>query len=653
MEHSKGAILMKRQTLLWAILALAVLAGACDEGTKNTNPDPDGFQDGTNLDTIDIERSYLEVINPPNGEALKLFFQSDSNLEVGFFGPDALPIPNVSLAFEILSSTDNCAATPSPCVKLNSLTGQTGPDGVVLMKVSSFSKAADISIQVSVEGNDAVAPEMILVQIRPKDSYDLKVEFTYSGARQFTVVKPMLFETQQTCADVFTPPMRDPRNLPTAARQNPDTPRNADGTITASTFIALPTGKSYVAVGYAETAAGLVTVYGCNDERPTVGDGLGHTVTVQLVEVPITVKGTYKLTSNFNLLSGLPRRAVATDSMEAGDWVDMIVMLFQNPGQMLYTLLGPYIEDIGGISIPAGLEPVIVAMINDGITAAAPDWLNNILTVGDDITELVTSLQLVGEFVINEEPNAETGVLAAGQVHRYTGVSFVWRLPCIKEGNTPAACSNARTGLSFVELGKPNLAIEGTFSGAVTKCANSNDQCIVIDQHGMTVPYGEILLAIIEGWALPALFNDPLIDSLDQLIQRVLLQYIVDWYDPTGTLITTTGCEAVGDVLADVAGDSFVSSVAKSIGEYACNEGISYLTNLIYDQAAKLTIDTEDNLVLSTLGDCKIKDADGNLEYDMMGDPLTEESRCTWDIKFRFSATSDPVDMTGKFHAAR
>lgn len=645
---------MKRQTLLLALLAaFALMAGACDEGTKKTNTtDPDGFQDGTNLDTIDIERSYIQVTNPPNGEALKLFFQSDSNIEVGFFGPDNLPIPNVTLAFEILSATDDCHVG-SACVKLNSFTGQTGPDGLVSMKVSSFSMAADVSIQVSVENNSAVAPEIILVQIRPKDSYDLKVEFEYGGARQFTVVKPMLFELEQTCADVFTPPMRDPRNLPTAARQNPDTPRNADGTITASTFIALPTGKSYIAVGYAETAAGLVTVYGCNDDRPTVGDGLGHTITVQLEEVPITVAGTYKLTSNFDLLSGLPHRADPNDSMEAGDWVDMIVMLFQDPGQMIYDLLGPYIEDIGGISIPAGLAPVVVAMINDGIKAAAPDWLNNILTVGDDITELVTSLQLVGEFVINEEPNAETGVLGAGQIHRYTGVSFVWRLPCVKEGNDPAACSNARTGLSFVELGKPDLAIDGTFDGAVTKCANSNDQCLTINPHGMTVPYGEILLAIIEGWALPALFDDPLIDSLEQLIQRVLLQYIVDWYDPTGTLITTTGCEAVGDVLADFAGDSFVSSVAKSIGEYACNEGISYLTGLIRDQAAKLTVDTQDNLVLSTAGDCKIKDSDGNLEYDMIGDPLTDESRCNWDIKFRFNSTDPPVNMTGLFHAVR
>src|SRR5690606_6685854 len=218
---------------------------------------------------------------------------------------------------------------------------------------------------------------------------------------------------------------------------------------------------------------------------------------------------------------------------------------------------------------------------------------------------------------------------------------------------TPEQCNNARTGLTFAELGRPDLAINGTWDGAVGPCADGSGQCLVINQHGMTIPYGEIALAVIEGYVFPELFG-PTVSSLEDFIDRVLLNFIVTWYnnnnDPD---ITTVGCEAVGEVLAAVFElEGFGQSVLETVGELACDAGRSELLDLIDNLAMDLSIDTADNLLLSTAGDCELQDTDGDLKWDMIGDPLTEDRRCDWDIKFRWNTDDEPVDLTGKFHAS-
>lgn len=637
--------------------ALAAMSVGCGDEGGTQVPTLDGGSDLANApdggDIGEIGSSYLESHNPRPGEALRLFHGSDANLEIGFYGPDMSPIQGANLTFEIVSSSMNCHMEGQPCIRLASLGAPTDETGMAQVRVSAGSKDGDATIRIAVEGQDAVDPIEVVVQSRAKESYDLVVHFEYGGARTFPTVKPLLFARTadlQTCADLYTAPLRDPNVLPTATRSTPDLPVGTSGVIPDARFTSLPNNTTWLAAGYALTQGGLVTVHGCTQVEGGPA-GTAQEATVILEEVPILIAGTYTLTSNFNLLSGLPRRNSPTESMKLGDWVDLVVGLFQSPAQVIVDYLLPYVEDIGGFDIPDGFEPFIVNLLNDLLVQYAPEWLGNTLVVGSDVGDILTNFQLEGEFVIAGEPDAN-GVLPPGNLHRYTGVSFKWRLPCVRSGTPVEQCDNVQ-GLTFTQLGRPDLAVQGQFTGAVSECDGATGECLNINLHGMTLPYGEIALALIEGWVFPELFG-PSVDSVDAFIQQIIIGKMIEWYnggrDPADW-VNATGCTGVGQVIERVTN---TGSIGRSIGEFICDTGVGYLVDLIKGTAAGLTLETENNLQLATNATrtCRLIDTDGNLEYDLIGNRAQPTTRCNWDIQFSWNGTT-PVALTGRFHAAR
>lgn len=648
---------MRRSKCAWLFGALVALVMGCDDSATQTqdtgDQQPVDLTEVTEVADQVVETSYLSVVNPADDEPLKIFYNSDSNIVVGYYSSSHEPLADAQLDFSIVESTENCHNASPACVKLTALSAPTGEDGLATMRVTTGVKDADARIRISVTNQPDIQPVDVVVQARAKESYDLTVQFEYAGSRTFSAVKPMLFDTanQATCDAVFTPPLKDPNLLPTAAKQNPDAKRSAQtGKIDNSVFWSLPNTKSYIAFAYAVTESGMVLVYGCADQA----SGSGDTVTVVLQDVPITISGTYDLTSNFDLLSGLPRRANPEDKMEAGDWVDTIISIFEKPGETLWKLIGPYVSELVGMEIPAGLDKVVGDMIDSAIENYAPDWVNYGFAIAGDIGEFATSMQLVGEFVFQSEPDA-TGVLPGEQIHRYTGISLRWRLPCIMNGTDPSQCDNSRITMTFNDLQRPDLAFDGTFTAAVVPCSNPAKSCLEIQRHGLTIPYGEILLAVVEGWVFPQFFGAD-VDSLESFVERVLLQYIVGWYNdayPEKAVDPLGGCASVGAILGNLAADDgIVNDIVTSVGEYACDEGKNYLINeLIRKNAEKLTLDTVDNLQLATVGDCEIKDTDGNLVYDKIGDALNDNTRCKWDIQFKWGETE--TSLNGLFHAVR
>ncbi len=640
------------------VVAIAALAFACDDNTTKVTQDTsdvhETLQEVAEIDETVIATSYLRVIRPEDNEPLAITHNSYADLIVGFFTSENQPIAATMLDFEIVESTDNCHTASPPCVRLRAFSDETNANGQVSMSVTTAGKDADATIRVSVQGQPTVTPVQAIVQTRAKDSYDLKVSFAYNGGRSFSNVQALLYNkaVYGDCAGIFTPPLRESSALATATGQRVAARQPGTGKIDDVFFTSLGNNDTFIVVAYAETqigSASRVTVYGCTD------DGVGTEILVNLDEVPMNIKGNYALTSNFNLLSGLPKRPQgSTEPMKAGDWVEVVIGIFENPSAALVDLIWPLIVNQFGFDLPEGLKPVVVNLIDDALKNFAPQWVSNAVTIGGDIGEFARNMQLVGELEILNEADFATGHLGAGHKHSYNGISLRWRLPCVLEGKTPTECNGSRIGKTFGELGKPQLAINGTFSGAVVSCGTVQN-CLLIEQHGMTLPYGEILLAVIEGYALPELFNDSRVDSLDALVELVLLDYIKEWYNegkPPAEQVTTEGCPAVGTILARWAsgflGSGFESIIA-GVGEFACNEARNYVITLIRTQAANLTVNTQDNLLLATEGNCLLKDTDNNLEYDRIGE---DNARCNWDIKFIWQNNA-PVDLDGLFHARR
>src|SRR5690606_7642522 len=96
----------------------------------------------------------------------------------------------------------------------------------------------------------------------------------------------------------------------------------------------------------------------------------------------------------------------------------------------------------------------------------------------------------------------------------------------------------------------------------------------------------------------------------------------------------------------------FGGDVIANIAEAACNEALDFIRDLKLDLLGSLVVQTDNNLVLSETIGCPITDDDGNLQYDTLGGPAPND-RCDWQIVFRWSDSSDPVDLTGNWFGAR
>lgn len=666
---------MKRQMWKWmaALGVVALLLGGCDDDTgTGDNIDVRG---GDNvLPDGNIATNTLVIENPAadeNGDhVLKLVYNSDANIDVRYLDVNNSPIDGANLSFDILTSTDDCGFD---CLQPEALEGSTNGDGYVSMKVSSKDQDADILLQISVVGNESVAPVEVLVKVRAKDSYDLVVKWNYDGIRSsFAGIKPLLFDGDSaSCADLFTAPLRDPGDIgQPARRQNPDAERSADGSIADSVFTSLANNSTYTVVGYGLTEAGLVTVYGCNDERPTITDGRNTVIEVDLQEVPILIAGTYDLTSNFDLTSAFPRaeNPAGFGDYEIGNYLDDILNLFANPGEQIWAWLYaiPAIRDNLPDAI-GNLGPVVGQIIDSAIESFAPAWFNNALVVADDISNLLTSLQLEGELVINDEPDA-FGKLPEGQIHRYFAVTYTWTLPCAN--GESSNCGPVTKNLKEV-TGDPTLDVSGTWTGTV-----SGDQ-LTIERHGLLIPIGAIALGIFETVALPAIMDDPNINSLDKFVDALIIGNLVNLWNnrddvdisctsncsgglkpaiPCGSLYgdgnSLCDCGNAGDVLGLLVDENggFASGIVSTIGQYGCSEGKAFILDFIREFFNGIQVDSEDAFQISTANPCALLDVDGNLEYDKIGET---NARCDWQMDITFNSGTDVYTGTGIFFGER
>ena len=85
------------------VALMAFVALGCDDDTANN---PDQFGDVPDGSDVPVNGPYLQLENPAPGEALRIFYNSDSNVQVRFLSESNQAINGANLSFEIVSSTD-------------------------------------------------------------------------------------------------------------------------------------------------------------------------------------------------------------------------------------------------------------------------------------------------------------------------------------------------------------------------------------------------------------------------------------------------------------------------------------------------------------------------------------------------------------------
>lgn len=676
-----------KQTLALALSTL-ILLSACDDSAANdpvTSDDTGGFRDVTEADTTTetdtnkpdgttiTDNDRLILVDPVDGVS-KIAHSAEAILSVKFETEKGIPIPDALIGVEIVSTSPDadCHLAELPCLQALTIQSVTLEDGTADFAFKARTKDTDVVVRFYVDGSETVDPVEATIQVRAKDSYDLVVEFQYEGDRQFNKITPLLFDPvpsstvprpATSCAEVYLDP--SPRStadfFPTVARSAPDVTRNPDGSIQPSIYTSLKTGSVYIAAGYAKTATGQsIRVYGCTEELATTPEGSNPKMVVQLVEVPYILDGDYALTSNFDILSILPSRDDPSQPREAGDWVRLVVDFFGDPASAVVDLLLEI--DVIEENLPSFAQEIAREFLSSAFESFAPQWLVDVVTVGSDVGDLVENLELSGTIKIAGEPTAcdstvpdqDVTCLVGENVHEYNSITFRWSLNALPAVMQNACTVSATKGSPYYTcplntlLGQDGAyIIRGNWTGSF------DGTSLTIDTHPVAVPYGEIVLGLIENLLLPTVFNDQSVNSISRMIERLISDVIIGYYndsrdtsDPNQPAVTTTGCDGVGEAIAYWTGVDFAGGATTIV----CEQGVVFVQNYVEDFAAGLVLDAGDGFTFETKegAPCRVLDTDDDLVYDQLGSSAVPEDRCYWTIKITGGNSID-----GRFDATR
>lgn len=277
--------------------------------------------------------------------------------------------------------------------------------------------------------------------------------------------------------------------------------------------------------------------------------------------------------------------------------LETIHQALSDPGGLVGDLIRDRIGGIWGSLVRGAIRPVINYLYQYIVQNYAPDWLQATLAVVEDISSLLTELEINGTI----ELGAVDDVCALIGRHRWETLVFNWRFNC-----PPGDEMCGRYDIPLERLGAS--VSESEFTARVVRNFGPV-ATLEIDEHTLDLNLGVAIVWFLQEYVLPARFN---VGSFGELLQLVL------------------PCDAVGDLAADyLSGVPLIGFAVGELVEEACEAGMeaagNYLTRLLTDQLSVSTF--------SMAGECKLRDVNG----DQLADKL-QEGRWTTGLEGDFSA---------------
>ena len=341
-------------------------------------------------------------------------------------------------------------------------------------------------------------------------------------------------------------------------------------------------------------------------------------------------------------------------------------------------------------------------------------WYDILLMISPDVEDLVRNMQFGGQLIVEDVQN---GTITAGS-EKFTELQYQWSyssVNCTKKlANAYAKAGKTRCAMSL--NGSKYSAIEGNWTGTVTENGHISDGNaeLTIDSHSLSFKWASILYAVIFNTILPSALSYPANDDnpLSAFMTRLLFEPIVARYqseynnceiDPvTGEYRCDRQCQSKtvikernGKIIektfpclqiktvADYTGQpdnykcgQFIESIIYMIAagerienwqnvitvvaKYTCDEGLSALDDLVWEQLERINSGTKNELKLST-ENCALYD-EGAVNYQKMGildefvwtanevfgSSARKSSRCIWQVDY-----GDEKTLLGLFHAVR
>ena len=633
-----------------ALAVIGALVCGCGDDGDGGLPGPSGLNDtytapDTNTD-VEIQPPGTAIIefkqaNGDDGNQCKgtdrcsivMSFSQERSLEVVAVR-DGAPVPNLEIGWEITKN-------PGNSMKLATTTSFTGQAGESSNQVSQLAQqVAQYEIKATLRNSNA-APLYFDVVVAPKGQVPLVVNYTYTGSRQFQGVETYLFKQSQSqpnsCATM------DPNNLPTASLSAPIK------SLTQSTAFAQLPGldaegsQKYTIVGLGRDQSGPTLTWGCDDTKGTVSNVGSTAVTVPLTNLAPLWKGSYTVTSNFDLVSALPENV--------SDIVYIITNLFSDPaGQLLNlactagngtsaidSLCGfvyndpndPCLEDTCydsvGIAIKSLMNQLLIDLLKDNVGA-------DILFTGQDVAEILTNLELTSTYEIPEEPGLD-GKINEGAAEWHS-VTYRWTLGSDCDPTDPNQCKQTINVQAF-----QGGTVTSDWTGAVSYTAN-DDNLLTIDAHSLDIKYGALLNYLIKNELLPRIAGDgsdgfPKIDTYEEFLKSLLAgkQCLVNENDPTKD---ETCCDAFAEALTN--GNTGITS---DVTKTACVVALPLVAQELEQLLLGLDAETGDAFTLSTKEPCMCFDVDDNMTIDNWG---KNDAPCQWKTDITIGSSQVTVD---------
>ncbi len=473
-------------TLSTLVVGLAVCVAACGDekviavgggdGTlgSETSNSPDGLDDASNPLPSGRELIVLHDATQPlqvpvtQNQAVRVKL-----VDYGLGGPSA----NSSVRFALRPTNPEVTGDAS----LSALQVLTDAAGIASVTFRSNTLAnVGYTVDVSSDNADPVSFDMFVADA-PRGT--LTVQLRYEGPINVKNVNLRLVSGQYTCGQFN--PIYPPEDVVAE--------KTLLGTTGEASWPNLPEAQRFTVVATAESSEGHLAAAGCLDGIVLVANQ-DNKVTLTLFLLTLSPTGNYNSISTFDFTGAIPG--------QVGDIIDEISLLFSSPGQFLINqikkLAALYVGEFITNAVFSLFESKVAEVIDDWMFNSSPDWVQDILTVGQDLFQIVNNLEMLATLRINKLQNDYyiQGVLL------WDGIALYWRLGCAEPGESgydPACGRNEFSLAQFSNTEFPMDIVEGRWTGSV-----QNFDQLDIDNHTIKINYGKLIIFALNELILPA-----------------------------------------------------------------------------------------------------------------------------------------------------
>lgn len=655
-------------------LLLTVACGSETPVTTN-GEDQNRFEDNQGTGEVPVETSNLLHVTPCDAStsscARTMSVGDVMELQVKLLDPDGNPLRNVFIEWEmnVISGAEGAS--------LGALRSATDSEGIASVELRSrednpAANMGSLSIAATVRDQASIAARNFTIGISTKEGGSYVINYNHSGEATPTRVNTLILSDTVSCEEA-TDEFFSSGFWPPALVTLPAATVYPNGDISQVIYPQVSNGEKFTIVGIARQTVGSRDIdvgYGCSDNNPAVEMGQDVTVTIDLNDHLPNIRGVYDVTHRFNLAGALPAPVqtaiqlidtlannpavfilgcpTANNNNNAAQYCDSgslgILDLLIQTG-----LLGSFEDTVNSFrngpfynAAIQFLNEILYGDPNDPTdTGILPSWAATGITAAGDITAMLQEFTVNGRLRFNESPDlvidgdSITGFLyKENNIQYWDTIVFTWSQGC--QGQGPS-CSQVPISANQVGPGTSNV-IEGNF-GAQLLGASS----LVIEEHSLTILYGELILAAIENVVLPRLFG-PEVQSIDALL---------DGDNGPGIL-------SCGSMAASVSGSS--SGTAYTAIYDVCsllrNQAVNAVRTAITDN---LIADGDDYFRLKTPTNtpCRVYQPTNYQASNWPGYPRPyietlgqDESnmRCEWSADVRFNQNSAPINIGGTFY---